>query len=257
MQKTSRSVVPFIEEETPHVVMTKSHVAPKGGGGTPSPSPFGDPRDPHDPRDPRKGDYKSARAATLHLSQLICCCVELWWCMVIFQNGGPQNARGGGGLGDLGNPMNVHGLQNMSVGYPEERTRLDGHPIQPTKPRNMDLKYLRSFWRVHLTHNVVNGIINSYCHIMHNEENCFLHWSMAKTSNAANFEQSSFWNASTQTLWTVWMRAGSLWKWVCLRCWTISFQTTSRRFIRVLAGRGSPTAINTSNNSKSGWTNCK
>ena len=104
MQKTSRSVVPFIEEETPHVVMTKSHVTPKGGGGTPSPSPFGDPRDPHDPRDPRKGDYKSARAATLHLSQIICCWLELWWCMVIFQNGGPQSARGERWLGGPGQP---------------------------------------------------------------------------------------------------------------------------------------------------------
>ena len=57
----------------------------------------------------------------------------------------PRMHAAGGGLGDLVNPMNVHGLQNMSVGYPKERTRLDGHPIQPTTPRNMDLKYLPSF----------------------------------------------------------------------------------------------------------------
>ena len=84
----------------------------------------------------------------------------------------PRMRVAGGGLRDLVNPINEHGLDNMSTGYPEARTMLEGHPIHPTTPRNIDLKYLRRFRRVRLTHNVVNGFINSYCHIIHNEENC-------------------------------------------------------------------------------------
>ena len=78
----------------------------------------------------------------------------------------------GGSLRTLDNPINVHGLENMSVGYPEARTMLDGHPIQATSPRNWDLKYLRRFRRTRSTQKSVNGFVNNYCHIINNEENC-------------------------------------------------------------------------------------
>ena len=78
----------------------------------------------------------------------------------------------GGGLRTLDNLINVYGVENMSVGYPEEQTMLDNHPIFPPTQRNIDLKYLRRFRRVPPTHDVVNGFINNYCYIIQNEENC-------------------------------------------------------------------------------------
>ena len=78
----------------------------------------------------------------------------------------------GGGLRTLDNPMNVYGVENMSVGYPEESTRLDGYPIFPPTPRNIDIKYLRRCRRVPLTHQLVNGFVNNYCYFMGDEENC-------------------------------------------------------------------------------------
>ena len=50
----------------------------------------------------------------------------------------PRMRVEGGGLRELDSPVNVHGLQNMSVGYPEARVRLDDHPIHPTSTRNLD-----------------------------------------------------------------------------------------------------------------------
>ena len=143
----------------------------EGWGVPPAPPLLRDPRDPHDPRDPKKGDYKSARATTLHLSQIVCCCVELWWFATKMAD--PRMRVAGEGIRTLDNPINVHRLENMSVGYPEERTRLDGHPIQSTSPRNLDLKYLRRCRRTRLTQKSVNGFINNYCFIMSDEENCF------------------------------------------------------------------------------------
>ena len=80
----------------------------------------------------------------------------------------------GGGLRTLENPINVHGLENMSEGYPEPRVRLDDHPIRVTSERSLDLKYLRRYRRLRLTHGLVDGFVNNYCYIMQSEEN-FLH----------------------------------------------------------------------------------
>ena len=84
----------------------------------------------------------------------------------------PRMPVEGSGLRTLNNPVNVHGLENMSTGYPEARTRLDDHPIQARSPMNLDLKYLRRFRRTRLTHKSVNAFVNNYCHIMSDEENC-------------------------------------------------------------------------------------
>ena len=78
----------------------------------------------------------------------------------------------GGGLRDLDNPVNVHRLENMNVGYSEPRVRLDDHPVRPTSTRNLDLKYLRRCRRTRLTHKSVNAFVNNYCVIMADEENC-------------------------------------------------------------------------------------
>ena len=77
----------------------------------------------------------------------------------------------GSGLRDLDNPVNIHRLENMSVGHPEPRVRLDDHPVRPTSVRNLDLKYLRRSRRIRLTHHVVNSFVNNYCYIMQSEEN--------------------------------------------------------------------------------------
>ena len=66
----------------------------------------------------------------------------------------------GGDLRDLDSPVNVHRLENMSVGYPEPKVRLDDHPVRPTSERNLDLKYLRRCRRVSLNHNMVNSFVN-------------------------------------------------------------------------------------------------
>ena len=78
----------------------------------------------------------------------------------------------GEGLKDLSSAVNNCGLRNIHVAYPEARPMLEGHPIHPTTPRNMDLKYLRRCSRVRLTHNMVDGFVNNYCFMMINEENC-------------------------------------------------------------------------------------
>ena len=81
----------------------------------------------------------------------------------------------GGGLRTLVNPINVHGLKNINMNRPEERTILEDHPVRRTTPRNIDLKYLLRFWRVRLTNDLVDGFVNNYCFMMINEENCFGH----------------------------------------------------------------------------------
>ena len=78
----------------------------------------------------------------------------------------------GGGLRELDNAINVHGLDNMSVGYPEETTRLDYYPIYPETSLNLDLKHLRRCRRVPLTHESVNSFAHKYCYVMGMEENC-------------------------------------------------------------------------------------
>ena len=84
----------------------------------------------------------------------------------------PRMRVEGGGLRELDNPVNVHRLENMSVGYPEATTMLEDHPIQPSSPRNIDLKYLLRCRRVRLTHNLLDSFVNNYCFIIQNEENC-------------------------------------------------------------------------------------
>ena len=78
-----------------------------------------------------------------------------------------------GGLRTLENPINVHGLENINLNRPEERTMLEDHPVRVTTPRSFDLKYLRRYRRVRLTHGLVDGFLNNYCFMMINEENCF------------------------------------------------------------------------------------
>ena len=77
-----------------------------------------------------------------------------------------------GGLGDLANPINVHGLNNMDMNRPEEHTRLDARLIYPATERSLDLTLLRRFRRVPLTQASVNSFIYKYCYVFDNEENC-------------------------------------------------------------------------------------
>ena len=77
-----------------------------------------------------------------------------------------------GGLRTLANPINIHGLENMNMNHPEERTRLDTNPVYPQTERNLDLTHLRRFRRVLLTQAIVNGFIYKYCFVMDAEENC-------------------------------------------------------------------------------------
>ena len=78
----------------------------------------------------------------------------------------------GGGLRPLDNPINVHGLDNMREGYPEERTRLVARPIFSLTDRNLDLTHLHRFRRVPLTQAIVNSFVYKYCYVLDNEENC-------------------------------------------------------------------------------------
>ena len=78
----------------------------------------------------------------------------------------------GEGLRPLDNPINVHGLHNMNVNRPEERTRLDAQPIDPASQRNLDLTHLRCFRRVPLTKTIVNSFVYKYCYVMDVEEYC-------------------------------------------------------------------------------------
>ena len=79
---------------------------------------------------------------------------------------------GDGGLRSLTNPMNVHGLENMNMNRPEERTRLDVNLVWPPTERALDLTLLRRFRRVPLTQASVNSFIYKYCYVMDNVENC-------------------------------------------------------------------------------------
>ena len=77
-----------------------------------------------------------------------------------------------GGLRSLTNPINVHGLNNMNMNRPEERTRLDVNLVYPATERAVDLTHLRRFRRVPLTQASVNSFIYKYCYVMDNVENC-------------------------------------------------------------------------------------
>ena len=77
-----------------------------------------------------------------------------------------------GGLRDLINPINVHGLHNMDLGRPEERTRLEANPPYPPSSLNLDMSLLRRCRRVPLTQAIVNSFVYKYCYTMDNEENC-------------------------------------------------------------------------------------
>ena len=141
------------------------------GGGTPSPQSLMAP--PQDPRD-------LSRVAIKARERRHCTCpklsVAVWSsggaCSRFFKMADPRRRVVGGGLRDLDSPVNERGLENMSVGYPEARVRLDDQPIPPTSQRNLDLKYLRRCRKTRLTHQSVNAFINNYCFIMSDEENC-------------------------------------------------------------------------------------
>ena len=77
-----------------------------------------------------------------------------------------------GGLRDLANPINVHGLKNMDLGRPKERTRLGANPVYPPTSMNLDLTLLRRCRRVPLKQAIVNSFVYKYCYTMDNEENC-------------------------------------------------------------------------------------
>ena len=78
----------------------------------------------------------------------------------------------GGGLRALDNPINIHGLGNMDLGRPEERTRLKANlPSWPSE-MNLDLALLRRYRRVPLTQDSVNSFVYKYCYVMDNVENC-------------------------------------------------------------------------------------
>ena len=77
-----------------------------------------------------------------------------------------------GGLRSLANPANIHGLNNMDMNRPEERTRLDANLPYWSTERNLDLALLRRYRRVPLTQDSVNSFIYKYCYVMDNVENC-------------------------------------------------------------------------------------
>ena len=78
----------------------------------------------------------------------------------------------GEGLKDLTTAVNICRLQNIHVGYPEQRTRFDNNPIYPETPLNLDLKHLWRYRRVPLTQALVNSFIYKYCYVLDVEENC-------------------------------------------------------------------------------------
>ena len=84
----------------------------------------------------------------------------------------PRMRVADGGLRDLDNPINVHGLDNMDLNRPEERTRLDTNLVYPLTDRVLDLTHLRRFRRVPLTQDSVNSFVCKYCFVMDAEENC-------------------------------------------------------------------------------------
>ena len=77
-----------------------------------------------------------------------------------------------GGLRSLANPINVHGLDNMDMNRPEERTRLDTNLVWPPTERTLDLTHLRRYRRVPLTQDSANSFVYKYCFVMDAEENC-------------------------------------------------------------------------------------
>ena len=77
-----------------------------------------------------------------------------------------------GGLRALDNPINVHGLDNLDLNRPEERTRLDTNLVYPLTDRVLDMTHLRRFRRVPLTQDSVNSFVYKYCFVMDAEENC-------------------------------------------------------------------------------------
>ena len=96
-----------------------------------------------------------------------------------------------GGLRTLDNPINVHGLNNMDMNRPQERTRLDVNPVYPMTERNLDLTHLRRFRRVPLTQAIVNSFIYKYCYVMDVEENCTsVRWPVAKEDHASNVDKA-------------------------------------------------------------------
>ena len=84
----------------------------------------------------------------------------------------PRMRVADGGLRALDNPMNVHGLHNMDMNRPEERTRLDANLPDWATERNLDLALLRRYRRVPLTQDSGNSFIYKYCYVMDNVENC-------------------------------------------------------------------------------------
>ena len=74
----------------------------------------------------------------------------------------------GGGLRTLFNP----GLENMDLGRPVERTRLEANPVYLPTERNLDLTLLRRYRRVPLTQAIVNSFVYKFCYVMDVEENC-------------------------------------------------------------------------------------
>ena len=73
-----------------------------------------------------------------------------------------------GGLRALDNPVNVHGLGNMDMNRPEERTRLDANLPYWSTERNLDLALLRRYRRVPLTQDSVNSFVYKYCYVFDN-----------------------------------------------------------------------------------------
>ena len=76
-----------------------------------------------------------------------------------------------GGLRDLANPINVHGLDNMDMNCPEEHTRLDARLVYPPTERSLHLTLLRRYRRVPLTQASVNSFIYMYCCVFDDVEN--------------------------------------------------------------------------------------
>ena len=76
------------------------------------------------------------------------------------------------GLRALDNPINIHGLGNMDLGRPEERTRLEVNLPSWWAETNLDLALLRRYRRVPLTQDSVNSFVYKYCYVMDNVENC-------------------------------------------------------------------------------------
>ena len=84
----------------------------------------------------------------------------------------PRMRVADGGLRALDNPVNIHGLDNMDLGRPEERTRLEVNLPSWWAEMNLDLALLRRYRRIPLTQASVNSFVYKYCFVMDAEENC-------------------------------------------------------------------------------------